>query len=1384
MSRVGFPPAPKAEPPNRPKNTLHHIADGVNFVVGAPGRVVDKINEGFAKATDGLAKALPCLPAATKGSVAIGLPHAHVAHPPSGPPPVPPTPLPSVGPIKFGTCASVLINGKEAARCGDLGLGYSCCGIPPVYEIMTGSSKVFIGGARAARELDVTFHCKPSTGGAARGAMAAMQKAMKVAMIAGLAAKAVNVIADDIEAANPENSPAMQAAMGMSADVAAAQIENDVVALAMSALMGKDPCTPPGTPGAIAMNTSPNVEIGGFPMPSWMAIAKGLLKLVMGLRSRLGKGQSPSHNRACGRPGEPVDAVTGANVDEFHDYELPGPVPFRWRRYYDSRLSGVASPIGRGFRHEYQRELRRTVEGIDYVTHEGEVVEFPPLEDAREAAHDGLLLRRREDGIWEIHEQGQPTLEFALRGRDLAPLYAVRLGDARLECRYDAAGQLAGFEDGQRRQFRLQHDSEGRITALELAEPGREETRRTLARYDYDAAGRLVQWRDAAGAEASYEYDARGRMTRKTDRRGYSYHYRYDRAGRCVHTYGDDGLFDVRLQYLPEIRSTVATYADGAATTYRYNENGVLTEIVHPDHGITRFKLNDAGQVVEELDPAGNVTQYAYNRWGGHTARVSPLGYVTPPIPRAPNPPNPLAYELPATPLEWEYGHLLDRHGIGTPDLHDPVLLSFPAPIVNSVLGLTGVHGLSKRSETPPATPLVPRPSHDVLGRLVEEMDAAGNAQRWKYDPNGNVLEHRDRDGSTCRYLYTSWNLVRRQISPTGAATDYAYSLRGAVTRVTDPGGTVSEYVYDRKDRLVEVRRHGRVKERYRYDAADNLIEKTAGDGRPLLRFEVRAPNLPAVRRLASGENHYFAYDQRGRLIRAATDEFAVEFAYDRWGRQLKDERDGRGVAHTFQGGDLAATTYLGRFTVTYERPEAGSLVIRDPAGASQRLRRSPNGLISRVLSNGSVDLCHYDRDGRCLHKSQLRPQSFTRPWSRGYRYSPEGDLLTVHDSQHGVTQYQFDGAHRLIGERLPNGSQRAFHYDAAGNLWQQPGLRDVELDPGNRLRRANGDRFVYDDRNHICVREGAGGVTRYEYNSLDMLVRCELDGSAWEAEYDPLGRRVRKAWRNQTREYYWDDFRLAAEVRSGGTVRIYVYVDEVALVPFMFLEYDSLQAEPESGRRYFLFTNQIGTPVRVEDDSGKVVWSARIDPYGRADVADGSTVEMPLRFPCHYHDQETGLHYNRFRYYSPELGRYLQSDPLGTAGGINLYAYCPNPLTTVDLDGLNGCGSKIAAQAAQPFKNKIGKCEECAAHIKAKMQAAGEHGVVIKIVKPTKAKEYDYIYSDSQGKVISTNGEHFGVLANGLVYDNLHPDGLPRDQWLNDFHSRHGIVIESETPF
>lgn len=284
-----LPPAPAPSPPTRPRNALHTVAEGIQRILSLPSVGIDLLNEGFATATGGMASALPSFPAATLGSLAIGIPHAHVLHPPSGPPPLPPTPMPVIGMVALGTSVQVLINGLPAARCGDLGYNPTCCGIPPIFEIFTGSSKVFIGGARAARMFDVTYHCKPvpPVGAAARGASATIQAAARGAMVAGTSAQMLAVAGDAAEAAraSTEGDAAMAGALGLSAGMVAAQMAADAVATALGAAMGKDVCVPPGTLGAITVGHA-NVLIGGFPMPSWQNVARGLMKLVKGLCAR------------------------------------------------------------------------------------------------------------------------------------------------------------------------------------------------------------------------------------------------------------------------------------------------------------------------------------------------------------------------------------------------------------------------------------------------------------------------------------------------------------------------------------------------------------------------------------------------------------------------------------------------------------------------------------------------------------------------------------------------------------------------------------------------------------------------------------------------------------------------------------------------------------------------------------------------------------------------------------------------------------------------------------------------------------------------------------------------------------------------------------------
>ncbi|MCA8277955.1 RHS domain-containing protein, partial [Burkholderia sp. AU30280] len=106
---------------------------------------------------------------------------------------------------------------------------------------------------------------------------------------------------------------------------------------------------------------------------------------------------------------------------------------------------------------------------------------------------------------------------------------------------------------------------------------------------------------------------------------------------------------------------------------------------------------------------------------------------------------------------------------------------------------------------------------------------------------------------------------------------------------------------------------------------------------------------------------------------------------------------------------------------------------------------------------------------------------------------------------------------------------------------------------------------------------------------------------------------------------------------------------------------------------------DQIGTPQEVTDEAGEVAWSARYKAWGTAlevisDAASKAGITNPLRFAGQYFDRETGLHYNRYRYYDPSSGRFVSKDPIGLAGGINVYQYAPNPTLWIDPLGLARC--------------------------------------------------------------------------------------------------------------
>jgi RHS repeat-associated protein len=1340
---------------------LDKANDVIGGILGAIQAPVTLLNDGFALATAGIAKLFPPMPAATLGMLHLGFPHIH-DHPPAFP-----EPLPSLGPVALAGCASVLINGVPAARAGDLGIGLVCGSLAPPFEVFTGSSKVFIGGARAARMLDITKHCQPgeeaekaaglfskvmAVGGHALGvigigsevlgavasatdptkqAPAAVQTvdgtdpkkesadaaaAITTALAAAAAAKAASGAAaavsgagsfdaqadaadgaaDAADAAAAAQEAAAEAAAQLKADLqadadaaqanaeaeqeaqeaaaeasadaaadAAAQAKMagiqaglDAAAMALSFLMGMDPGEPPCY-GAL-LTGMPNVLIGGFPMPPWSEVARGLGKLGKGLAKRLAK-LSPTLDRILGcrglrLTGHPIDVVTGANVDELVDYVDPGsPSGFRWVRSYTSLDAERDGPMGRGFQHSYQRDLVVDLDYAIYTDGQGRVVPLPlPTSERESTSYCGYVLTVGKEGAevrYSIDHAGEPTVEFVRERRTGAPPRLVRLrsSDARVDVGYDALGQMVSMvetsERGDRsaKETRLAYDGRRHVVEVRRGTHGTGELP-LVARYAYDAAGSLIEWEDALGARGSYAYDRGRRLTRMTDRNGYSFHFTYDAEGRCIEEHGDDGLHRVSLRYEPERRRTMVTKADGGVWIYEYDEQGALVAIQDHYGGRRTWHVAKDGRVLEEVAPDGHTSRrFLYDRTGYHFGVTDRWRYLCPPLDEDPNPSDPLAINVPETPLAQQFGY-------------------FSSP--------------SRRFDRP--SEREPEHRRDAAGRAVETVYPDGSRERFGYDPAGNTVVFVDRDGREYRTAITSWNLVGAEIDPLGHRTHYEYTPHARISTIVDPGGSVSRYEYDFKDRLVRVLRHGVVREEYVYDEADQLIEKRDGAGNLLLRRSIGDNGLPRERRLSSGEVYRYEYDGRGRETLLATEGQVIRRNFDGWGRLMLEERNGRGVRHRFTGGALAETTYFGRFRVAYRRGGDGALEIQAPVGGVQRFVRGDMGRVLSTLGNGTTVDSSYDDQGRCSGRTVSRVRDGEpRRWSTRYSYSPEGELHRIEDSQRGITTYGYDAAHRLCEEVDPRGAVTPIALDDAGNLRQQAGLPPVEIADGNRLRCSGHERFTYNDRNHLAeIVSESGGATRYSYNGLDMLVEIQWSDreERWTAGYDGLRRRTFKSMGGRRTEYFWDDNRLAAEIGPEGALRLYVYPDPQALVPVLFIDYDGVDAAPETGRALYVIGNQIGAPLLIEDQRGEVVWWANsVEPYGVVRVHPSASVSYALRFPGHYLDEETGLHYNRFRYYAPRLGRYLQSDPIGHSGGINLYAYPANPLVDVDVLGLTG---------------------------------------------------------------------------------------------------------------
>jgi RHS repeat-associated protein len=470
------------------------------------------------------------------------------------------------------------------------------------------------------------------------------------------------------------------------------------------------------------------------------------------------------------------------------------------------------------------------------------------------------------------------------------------------------------------------------------------------------------------------------------------------------------------------------------------------------------------------------------------------------------------------------------------------------------------------------------------------------------------------------------------------------------------------------------------------------LVQKTAADGR--------------VSR--------YAYDALGRMTAATADGYAVQFAYDAAGRLIQ-ERQGE-----LEGAGLASTDHvldaLGRRTAT-QLPDGQRLrFIWNAQGRLQAVTLN-NQALSRHAWNefaeeagreqGDVASSYdYDPAGRLVAQTAAVNRGHRQLLGRAYVHDALGQVRAVNDHRQGTTAYVYDPAGQLLD--VQGSTPEHFVHDPAGNLFSNNGKGSEDFAAGGRLLMQGDRHFRYDAAGNLVEeRHGKGGQqrVRYDYDAEHRLAAAHTREGSSSYRYDALGRRVAKTTPNGTQtQFNWDGARLLGEARVEGMGAAAKVVDQRWYVyePDSFKPLACVVSGSTGNKRathepevYHYHLDHLGTPREMTNARGRIVWSARYRAWGALALADVNEVHNPLRFQGQYHDLETGLHYNFQRYYDPQLGRFIHQDPIGLAGGENLYRYAPNPVNWVDPWGLtsgegsNGSSVKTTRVTANDVSGK-----------------------------------------------------------------------------------------------
>lgn len=1076
------------------------------------------------------------------------------------------------------------------------------------------------------------------------------------------------------------------------------------------------------------------VIVGGAPTPDLQAIISGILRhlatsaiknfvgprLQMLLRKALPEGRFRDliSRAVCFATGHPVDVATGRMFTSATDWKLPGPLPLTFERHYCSVQSDRDGALGHGWNHTLDQSVwlergRVVYRGGDGREIQAETFDFPGrvmrAGDEIFEPFSRLTFRRVKDG-WEIVTVEGVTHEFRrVEGDRVEGRWRLTKSRSRdgheISLEYDRFGTLALARDCGGRIVRFEHDRHGRLVRVELPHATKNNEWVTHTKYSYSPEGNLVAVEDALGHTTRYEY-AGHLMVREIDRTGLSFYFGYDGVDSrawCIRTWGDGGIYDRTIDYDKAGRKTYVTDSLGHVTTYRMNEALAVVEATNSQGGKTQYEYDEALRKTAEVDPLGKSTRYQYDERGNRTKCVSPDGTSATAEFNATDLPTKLVNELGGE-WHWVYdidGNLIEKinpmgernryeYGDGLLSAYinaEGQRTTFTYDRFKNLIWVTRPDGAKIRFDHDRRGQRVYhrdargsewRIKHDESGYPVRAEKPTGETEYRRYDPEGNLLEVKsslrrirfgyegfhapawqEDGGARVTARRDSEGRLKAIINESGETYSFELDALGRVVSETAFDGTTRSYWHDPTGRVERVRHPDGGEDVLKYDAVGRLVERRYGDG-TFRKFTYRSDGA-----LLEAENETctvsFARDGIGRILKETQGKCAVTSQYDRNGwRNLVEtslgarqviERDPLGRVRTLR---LERTTERRQYVIHLKRDEAGAE-------------------IGRELPGGITVEWQYDAAGRPASRRIKRhaPTEACENRSTTFHWAGADQLRELVDSESGSAMYTHDGRSRLVREERP-GIRLHRTMDAAGHVYRSADGRDRRYDRGGRLVATDGVAYIYDPNgNLIEKRERGSGAWKYHWNGAGLLREVERpDGARVRFEYDAFARRTRKATfraaadSNEVCEaetcFTWNGNVVAHEMSSDGTNTTWHWQPE-AFAPV---------AMEVGGKYWSIGSDHLGTPVEMYDEAGHLAWRMRLDIFG-AGSADVSHQRNPWRWPGQYADDETGLHYNRFRYYDPGSGQYIAPDPVKLAGGIRLYGYVDDPLSWSDPLGL-----------------------------------------------------------------------------------------------------------------